>query len=105
MITRTLTQPAALGDVILRAHYRDDGVPESVEVVEAAPRVLISGELLRALRDGRDQVPFAAVDRAEVGGVLTIWARDRNLVYRLTGFEPVVDGIRWPDTYVGEWPD
>jgi hypothetical protein len=107
MTTRILANPTSLGDVVLRAHYGADGQPESVEVLEAAPRVLISGQLLREMHAGQQAgyLPFAAVDKPEVGGVLRIHATNRTLVYRITEHEPVIDGRAMPDAYVGEWPD
>jgi hypothetical protein len=105
--TRTFAHRTSLGDVILRARYDDGGQPESVEVLEAAPRVLIGGQLVREAHAGQphERVPFATVDRPEVGGLLRIRASNRNLIYLLTEYEPLLHGCRVPDIYVGEWPD
>lgn len=107
MTTRIFGHRTSFGDVVLRAHYDDGGQPESVEVLEADPRVLIGGHLVREVHAGQphERVPFAEVDEAAVGGTLRIRASNRNLVYRLTEYEPLLDGHRVPDTYVGEWPD
>jgi hypothetical protein len=107
MTTRILANPTSLGNVILRAHYDAGGQPESVEVLEAAPRVLINGQMLREMHAGQPAgyLPFATVDKPETGGVLRIHATNGILVYRITEYEPLVDGWRGPDTYVGEWPD
>jgi hypothetical protein len=105
--TRDFAHPTDLGDVVLRAHYGDDGQPESVEVLEADPRVLIGGHLIREAHAGQpdERVPFATVDKPEVGGVLRIDASNRRLVYVLTEYEPLVNGFRARDAYTGEWPD
>jgi hypothetical protein len=105
--TQLIEHPTSLGEVILRQHCDSHGEPESVEVLHADPRVLISGELLRQVHAGtpHERVPFAMVDKPEVGGTLTIRATTGNLVYRLTEYEPLHHGYRVPDTYVGEWPD
>jgi hypothetical protein len=99
--------PAGLGDVTLRSIYGDRGQVAAVEVLHADPRVLISGEVLRQIHDGKPEetVPFAGADHPGVGGVLRIHAVNRTLVYRIASDAPVADGYEMPDAYIGEWPD
>jgi hypothetical protein len=78
-------------------HYESGG-GDWLEILRAEPRALFAGELLRQLRRG-DGAPFTSVDRVGVGGLVCIRARNRNVVYRLTGHDP-----QW-DVYTGEWPD
>lgn len=97
----------SLGDVTLRATYDDEGNVATLIVEEAAPRVLISGKLLRQLAagEGHDRTPRATVDNPWVGGVLRIEADNATLVYRITTYAPALDGVVIPDAFIGEWPD
>lgn len=80
-------------DVVIRGHWPDG----TIEILEAPPRTLISGELL-------DDIALGASPHATLNGnVLTIRAANRTLVYRIVGHHP--DPLNYPDTYVAEWPD
>lgn len=68
-----------------------------LEVLDAEPRALFVGTLLRSLRRG-DGMPEVYVDYPGVGGTLHIQARNRTVVYRLVAQED-------PDLFVGEWSD
>jgi hypothetical protein len=97
-----------LGDVVLHQQVdASSGRVTCLKVLQADPRVLISGELLRQLEhgDGWPTLPYASVDHVSVGGIVRINASNQRLIYVLTEYEPVVDGLIVPDTYVGEWQD
>jgi hypothetical protein len=85
--------------LILRSHWEPGGDPW-LEVVHAEPRALFSGFLLRRVRRG-EALPFTEVSsgRVGIGSIVTIRARDRNVVYQLTEYD------RQHDIYAGEWPD
>lgn len=82
--------------VVLRHHY--EGSEEWLEIVSALPRAMFSAELLHEVRTGRGSLDIT-LDKAEVGGILRIKARDRILVYRL------VEHNFQLDLFWGEWPD
>ena len=88
-----MNDPDGYGDVVLQRHYD----PDELHVVEAAPRTLISGEMLDDIALGAS--PYASLD----GNVLTIRATNRTVVYRIVGHHP--DRLNRPDVYVAEWPD
>jgi hypothetical protein len=81
------------GDVVIRGHWPTD----AIEVLEAAPRTLISDQLLTEIRNGAS--PHATLD----GDLLTIRAVNRTVVYRIIGRHP--DWLNHPNTWVMEWPD
>jgi hypothetical protein len=85
------------GDVVYRALDWAAGRYRSIEIIEAAPRALIDDETLDEIRVGAR--PYATLD----GGVLTIRATNRTLVYRIVGRHP--DRINHPHEWVMEWPD
>ena len=83
--------------LILCSHWEPGG-EVWLEVVHAEPTARFAGVLLRRTATGEAR-PFTETDRVEIGGIIRIWARDRNLVYRITGHDAVTD------IYTGEWPD
>ena len=85
--------PDRYGDVVIQGHWPGG----TIEVIEAPPRALISGELLDEL--AICDSPYVTLD----GNVLTIRAANRTLVYRIVGRHP--DWLNHPDVYVIEWPD
>lgn len=93
-----VTTGSADDGLVLRSHWGPGGIDPMLEVLHAAPEALFSGQLLRLVQRGEAQ-PFTELDRAEIGGVLKIYAEDRTLIYRLTAY----DAKR--DVYTGHWPD
>ena len=81
--------------LVLSQHY--EGSDSWLEVVTAMPRAMFSRELLTMIRRG-EGAPGVTLDQVDVGGILRIRARDRTLVYKLTGQTE-------PGIYFGEWPD
>ncbi len=91
-----------LGDICFADEYDDtaDGVrSRRVYVTRADPRIRVSGEVVRLLRDHAD----CCVRRDVVtlaGDVLTIDAENGRWVYQLVGPDP-----DWPDAWIARWPD
>jgi hypothetical protein len=85
--------------LILRSHWQPGGEPW-LEIIHAEPRALFSGVLLRKVRRG-EASPFTEMSGGLVGigSIVTIRARDRNVVYRLIEYD------ERRDVYTGEWPD
>ncbi len=81
--------------LLLRRHY--EGTECWLEILEAAPRAMFSGELLRSARRGSGG-PEVDVDYPGVGGIVRIKGRNRTVVYRLVAEAPL-------DIFIGEWPD
>lgn len=82
------------GEVILRGSYLRSGALDELEIIEAAPRALISDELLEEIREGKVS-PGITVD----GDVLTIRGVNRTVIYRIMGKDPQ------RHAYILEWPD
>lgn len=67
-----MTAPPVSGEIVLRTLY-NDGCATGVQILQADPRVLISGGLVRQLHEGDPgAVKFASITKPEVGGVLRI---------------------------------
>ena len=81
--------------LILKRHWEAD--TSWVEVLHAEPRVTFAAGLLGYVRRG--SMPGAYLDRPAVGGTLRITARNRTVIYRLTGQDEE------HGTFTGEWPD
>jgi hypothetical protein len=79
-----------VGDCILTRHWEDG----RLTVDKADPRVMVSGELLSELRDGK-----GAPEIVIKGDVMRIEAANRTVIYRI--------GEKVPDmfAYYAEWPD
>jgi hypothetical protein len=85
------------GDVVIRGHDWADGYYQQIEVLQADPRILISGEFIDDVAIGTHPAVTLA------GNVLTIRAANRTVIYRIVGHHP--DRLNHPDTYIAEWPD
>ena len=83
----------ASGDCLLRSIIGPGGV-RRIEVYKADPRILIAEEIVERIRRGE-----AAPEVTLRGGVLTIDAANRRVVYRLVRHMP-----EWR-AWVAEWPD
>jgi len=98
---------AAPGECVVRQLLDDAGAVTGLEVLRAAPVVLISPELLDQLVDPPSPGwgAFASFD----GDVLRIRAVNRTVVYRVIGWHPAGErppgpGVEVP-SLTGYWPD
>jgi hypothetical protein len=109
-----MTGPAAYGDAVFTRH--DDG---SVTCDRADPRIRISDVLLNQVADGEGSLEAtltlpngdaacSCLSRPDelIGTILRINCANRQLVYRITGFEHVwLQNGKWNGSYLAEWPD
>lgn len=94
----TLTAGSDPDGLVLRTHWPSGTGEPELEIVMAEPLATFAGDLLRRVRRG-EAFPFTECDLAAIGGIVRIRGRDRNLVYRLTSYDPV------RDIFTGQWPD
>lgn len=117
MATTLMLPRDGYGDAAFQTHYRDDG-SRYITCEHADPRIRISDVLLHQIAAG-ETGPEAVLTLPDgspatgkperpsdlFGAILTVTCANRNLVYRITGWEPVwLEGDE-PGSYLAEWPD